>query len=304
MRVCVTGASGFVGSALCPFLEGQGHEVVRLTSRSADLTKQGSLEPYASMKFDLIYHLAAWTQAGDFSLHHCGEEWMINQAMNTNLLTWWATVQPQAKLIAIGTSCSYDPSLPHVEENYTLGMPTESLVTYAMTKRMIYYGLSALNRQFGLRYLTVAPSTIYGPGYQLRDGKQLHFIFDLIRKIVQGKLTGEEVVLWGDGYQKRELIYIDDFIAVLVGLAGICENMLVNIGGGEEHTIREFAGMICDDVGYDPALIQYDTSKFVGARAKFLIIDKLKGLLPDISFTPLRQGLTQTIAWYWNQLNA
>ena len=80
--------------------------------------------------------------------------------------------------------------------------------------------------------------------------------------------------------------------------------MLVNIGGGQEHTIREFAGMICDDVGYDPALIQYDTSKFVGARAKFLIIDKLAGLLPDISFTPLRQGLTQTIAWYWNQLNA
>src|SRR6185436_13243299 len=161
--------------------------------------------------YDRIYHLAAWTQAGDFALKHAAEQWVINQKINTNVLYWWHENQPQAKFVSMGTSCSYDPELPLVEENYMKGEPIESLYTYAMTKRMLYQGQRAMNKQYGHTYLTLVPSTLYGPGYHT-DGRQMHFIFDLIRKILRGKIYGEKVVLWGDGHQKRELIFIDDFV--------------------------------------------------------------------------------------------
>src|SRR5439155_13507909 len=128
--------------------------------------------------------------------------WIINQQINTNVLTWWQMFQPQAKLIGVGSSCSYPPDRPLSEENYLVGEPIESLYTYAMTKRMMLVGMQALHRQFGLNYLCLVPSTLYGPGYHT-DGRQMHFIFDLIRKILRGKRYGEPVVLWGDGHQSR-----------------------------------------------------------------------------------------------------
>ena len=275
MKIIITGATGFLGSALCPYLEAQGHELTKLNSKNCDLTKPDSLNQFNNKEFDQIYHLAAWTQAGDFCLYHPGEQWIINQQINTNTLSWWQKHQPQAKLIAIGPSCAYEPGNPHKEDNFLAGTPTESLFTYAMVKRMLYTGLLALNKQFGLKYLMVVPSTLYGPGYHT-DGRQMHFIFDLTRKIMRGKMYNEPVVLWGDGFQKRELIHVDDFVRIMTYLADNVDNDLFNIGGGEEHAIRDFAKMICDKIGYDPNLIQYDTSKYVGAREKFLIIDKVK----------------------------
>jgi GDP-L-fucose synthase len=271
--------------------------IVPLGSRDADLTHPGSLDRFNATAFDQIYHLAAWTQAGDFCLKHPGQQWIINQQMNTHLLTWWQQRQPQAKLITIGTSCSYAPDLPLREDNYLLGTPIDSLYTYAMTKRMLYVGQLALQKQFGLRWLTVVPSTLYGPGYHT-DGRQMHFIFDLIRKILRDKLYDEPVVLWGDGQQKRELIHVEDFSRLLVGLARHRENELINIGAGEEHTIGRFAEMICRIVGYDVSRIGFDTTRYVGARSKCLDISRLRALVPALQLTPLERGLEQTIRWF------
>jgi len=298
LNILVTGASGFLGTALCRTLEAAGHSLVRHSSREGDLTKQGSLDRHASQIFDLIYHLAAWTQAGDFCLRHPGEQWVINQQLNTNVLAWWAERQPRAKLVFMGTSCAYAPGNDLVEEKYMDGEPIDSLYTYAMTKRMLLQGARALNKQFGLRYLCVVPSTLYGPGYHT-DGRQMHFIFDLIRKIIRGKELGEPVVLWGDGRQKREVVLLDDFIRALLELAGRVDNDLVNIGAGEEHTIREFAAQICRIVGYPAERIQYDTGRYVGATSKCLSIARLRGLMPAYSVTPLEKGLRETIAWFY-----
>ena len=297
MKALVTGATGFVGRFLCERLQAEGHDVVRLSSRNCDLTDQAALHTFNDARYDRIYHLAAWTQAGEFCLHHPGEQWVINQQINTNTLAWWSQHQPQAKLIALGSSCAYDPDCELSEDNYLRGVPIQSLLSYAMTKRMLYVGLLSLSRQFGLRYLYLVPSTLYGPGYHT-DGRQMHFIFDLIRKIMRGKVHGEPVVLWGDGYQRRELVYIDDFVEVLLRLDAICENDTVNIGAGEDHTIREFAALICDELGYDAEAIAYDATRYVGAQAKLLAVDKLRRLLPEFTPTPVEKGLRETIEWF------
>ena len=297
MRVLVTGATGFLGTTLCGRLAARGDEVVRLGSKNCDLTRPDSLRAFERTKYDRIYHLAAWTQAGDFCLRHPGEQWLTNQLINTHVLAWWRDYQPQAKLIAMGTSCAYPPDGELSEEYFLTGVPIDSLFTYAMTKRMLYAGLLAFARQYGLEYLCLVPSTLYGPGYHT-DGRQMHFIFDLIRKILRGKQRGEPVVLWGDGHQSRELVYVDDFARIALQLDELATDELVNIGAGREYTIREFAQMICNHVGYDFGAIQFDAGRYVGARSKCLSVKKLDRLLPDRRLTPLADGLAATINWF------
>lgn len=297
MDILITGSSGFLGTTLCHYLESEGHRLVKLNSRNCDLTHNEALNAFNMDKFDQIFHLAAWTQAGDFCIHHPGEQWIINQQINTNTLLWWHKFQPQAKLVLMGTSCSYSPDLPLAEEYYLDGIPIDSLFTYAMTKRMLHVGAVALAKQYQLKYLTLVPSTLYGPGYHT-DGRQMHFIFDLIRKILRGKKFGEPVVLWGNGYQKRELVFVDDFVRLMLKLNQTTENELINIGAGEEFTIRQFAESICMTVGYNPSDIEYDESKYVGAKSKCLDVTKLNRLTPDFIPITLDEGLKRTVAWF------
>jgi GDP-L-fucose synthase len=297
MKILITGATGFVGTILCKYLENQGHILYKLNSKNCDLTQQNSLMNYSREAFDQIFHLATWMQAGDFCLHHLGEIWIMNQQINTNVLSWWQKFQPQAKLVCIGTSCAYDPNFPLSEEYYLSGVPIESLVSYGMAKKMLYAGLLGLQKQYGVKFLCVIPSTLYGPGYHV-DGYQMHFIFDLIRKILRGKLYDEPVTLWGDGYQRRELVYIDDFINILMKLVSTCENELINIGAGEEYPIRHFAQSICDYVDYPFEKIHFDPNAYVGAKSKCLDISKLRNLLPGLIYTPLEEGTAKTVDWF------
>jgi GDP-L-fucose synthase len=297
MKIFMTGGHGFLGKALAASLSKAGHAVTAPRRAEADLTEQDSLEKFKD-KYDRVYHVAAWTQAGDFSLTHSGEQWLINQKLNTNVLSWWRRLQPQAKFISIGTSCAYPPGANLQEKDYMNGEPIESLYTYAMTKRMLYTGQLALRKQYGLTHLTVVPSTLYGPDYH-QDGRQMHFIFDLIRKIIRAKELGETAVLWGDGHQRREVVFREDFIALMEILADSRENDLINIGAGEDHSIRDFAEMICRVVGYPASKIRYDETRYVGAGQKSLDIGKLRGLVPTFRFTPLSEGLQKTVAWFY-----
>lgn len=296
MNIFVIGASGFLGRHLCRFLK-KTNEVEEASTKNCNLLNPQSLNRFNTKKYDQIYHLAAWTQAGDFCLYHPGDQWLINQQINTSVLSWWKNHQPQAKLICTGTSCSYDPKLPLIEENYLRGDPIESLYTYAMTKRMLLNGLLSIHKQYGLSYLYVIPSTLYGPDYHV-DSRQAHFIFDLIYKIYAGVYENKEVILWGDGSQKRELVFVEDFVHLMTQLAKVSSNTSINIGSGEGYSIREFANRISDILGYHHQWIHYDTTKYVGAKSKILSIEKLKKILPTYRQVSLNEGLMKTVEWY------
>lgn len=299
MKIFMTGGSGFLGSALRKKLIDDGHVVTSPSSNECDLTRSDSLSDYSEHDFDQIYHLAAWTQAGDFCLKHPAEQWVINQKINTNILDWWEKAHKSAKLIFMGTSCAYSPNLEMIEDNYMLGEPIESLYTYAMTKRMLLQGARAMERQYNMNWLCIVPSTIFGPGYHT-DGRQMHFIFDLIRKILRAKIYGSDVILWGDGSQRRELIFLDDFINNLLLVNSVLKNQIINLGGGIDYSIDEFSAMICSIVGYDHSKIKYDLSRYVGAKNKLLSIEKIRKINKNYSAesTPLLAGLEQVIEWF------
>ena len=280
MRAFVTGGKGFLGQTLVSRLREAGYQVDAPSSKECDLARQGSLDLFSDT-YDRIFHLAAWTQAGDFCLHHQGEQWIINQQINTNVLAWWKSRQEQARAVFIGTSCAYDPNLPLSEENYLRGEPIDSLYTYAMTKRMLEVGARSLARQFGMKSMTLVPSTLCGPYYHT-DGRQMHFIYDVIRKILEAKTSGGEVTLWGDGTQRREILRIEDFVSGMLGLLDreSAWGQVINLGAGRDYSIREFAEEGCRICEVDPAVLRYDTAKYVGAKAKKLETATVSSLIP------------------------
>lgn len=294
MKILVTGATGFLGRHLLPYLKNKEIEVIALNSKNCNLTDKTNLLKYKDPNCDRIYHLAAWTKAGDFCLHHKGEQWIINQQINTNILWYWQKFHPSATMVTMGTSCAYPPELELKEENYMVSEPDKDLYTYAMTKRMLYEGVKSLNHQFGMDYSYLIPSTLYGP---LFDPQDTHFIFDLIKKIVAGKKENKKVSLWGNGYQIRELIYIDDALNLIDLAVNNCKNNLINLGSGVGYTIREYAEMICNIVDYDPQKIEYDTTKFTGVTKKVINTEKIDNLF-KFKFTSIQEGLKLTINYY------
>ena len=294
MNVLVTGATGFLGIHLVKKLEGLGHTVYISNTKKCNLNKIENLYQFNDITFDYIFHLAAATKAGDYCLTHQGEQWENNQLLNTNMLIYWKNHQPQAKIICMGTSCSYPADLPMTEENYLVGLPGKDLYTYAMTKRMLLAGLMAFEKQYGLRWLYFIPSTLYGPGFKEHDN---HFIFDLVRKIYNGKHYGSDVELWGDGYQRRELIYVDDAIDAMLDLLDE-ENEIFNLGSSNDLPIRHYAQEICNSVGYNHNKVAYNVEKYVGVRKRKLEVEKVKHLFLNYCKTSLKDGIKKTVEFY------
>lgn len=292
--VLITGATGFLGRHLSKFIDTLGWEVYISNTSIANLRDISNLYEYNNISFDYIFHLAAHTKAGSYCLTHMADQFEINQSINSNILKYWKDFQPQAKMIAMGTSCGYSPQLTLVEENYLLGEPEINLYTYAMTKRMLLVGLKAYAAQYGLKYIYYVPSTLYGPDFDVEDS---HFIFDLIKKVYSGKYDDSKVTLWGDGHQCRELIYVNDVIKLMMDTLHL-ENRVLNLGTGAENSIRQYAEMLCEILEYDSRLIQYDTSKYVGARSKELDITQLQSLVNPIQLTELKSGLNSTVDYY------
>jgi GDP-L-fucose synthase len=295
-KVLVTGVSGFLGKHIKSKLLSLGWDVYESNTKKANLMDVENLYCYNDIEFDYIFHLAVDTKAGDYCLKHPGKQWIVNQTINTNMLNYWVTNQRQAKMICMGTSCSYTPDILMSEENYLLGEPEESLYTYAMTKRMLLVGLRSLEKEYGVNWLYFIPSTLYGPGFELDDN---HFIFDFIRNCYNAKNKNRDFVVWGDGNQRRELIYVDDAVDAMFELIEN-NNMVFNLGSGEDNSINEFAEKVCKSYSYDPALIKHDLTKYVGVKAKKIDTKRVIKYLDGKTFlkTSLTDGIKNCVNYF------
>lgn len=298
-RVFVTGGSGFLGSHLIKNLKKKKYKVFSPSSKEINLIKYSNLKNIKN-NFDFVYHLASWTQAGDFCLKYPSDQWVINQEINTNLIKWWSqNGNPRAVLTIIGTSCCYDEKGKFLEKDYMYEKPHSSLQTYAMTKKALLQGAISCQLQKGYNWNCFIPSTLYGTGYKIKN-KIPHFIFDLVKKIIRGKLYNETTILWGNGYQKREIVHVEDFVKNMTFLNQRVKNQIYNLGGDTEKSIRYFAKIICEHLKYDFNKIVFDESKYTGAKGKKLCNKKVKNIVKDYNskLTDLSAGINEMIDWH------
>jgi len=295
-RVLVTGNTGFLGRHLTKRLRELGCELYYSNTKQASLTSIDNLMVYNDIKIDYIFHLAVVTKAGDYCLKHKADQWVLNQTINTNMLSYWRQYQPQAKIICMGTSCSYAPDIHMSEENYMLGQPDSGLYIYAMTKRMLLAGLQSIEHQDNLKWLYFIPSTLYGPQFELDDN---HFIFDFIRNCYNAKYNHKQFVVWGDGTQRRELIYVDDAVQAMINLLHV-DNQVFNLGSGQDNSINEFATLVCEAYDYDSNLLKHDLTKYVGVKSKKIDTNKTDSyLLHDkLIKTSLKDGILKSVEYF------
>jgi len=294
MKIFLTGSEGFLGSHLKQTLTAQGHELT-LSNRS-----QNNLEDYFSLEtlgksivFDVIIHLAVKTKAGGYSQKYPGSQFLTNQLININILHYWVRYQPQALMVTMGSSCVYDENLKEkTPEKYLEGTPEKEYEAYANVKKSLLVGLMSLEKEHGMKYHYYIPTSFYGEGYSLSDR---HFIFDLIQKICEAKIHKKEpVVLWGDGEQKRDLVYVKDAADIITsGLMNTDKFFVKNLSSGKELSIKEYAKVICDHVGYDFSSIEFDFKKSSGVRSRNLITS-----FSDYDFLEIKEGIIRTTRYY------
>lgn len=295
-KILITGSSGFLGRQLTKTLIDIGHTVVAPSSSEINLIEPSALNKLDA-DFDVIFHLASWTRAGAFCRERSGEQWIVNEKINLNVLDYWMKCSENCHLISFGTSVGYsDGGNEKAEQDYLIGDPIPDYYGYSTTKRSLLYGQICINKQYKRPFSHFMPSTIYGPGYHV-DGRDLHFIYDIARKILKNKYFSDEIVLWGNGHQSRELIFIDDVLSVLVEAMNNPLNTYINVGSGNSITIRDAAKTICEIVGVDDSVIKYDENAFVGVKAKVLDTSKLDKYFPARQKTSFSEGIRTTLSW-------
>lgn len=296
----VAGHRGLVGSAILRRLQLDGYEhLVTASRRELDLTDQKAVyEFFHQQRPDYVFLAAAKvggilansTFPADFIRDNVAIEWNVIDAAYRNGFK---------KLLFLGSSCIYPKfaEQPMREEYLLSGLLEPTNEPYAIAKIAGIKMCQAYNKQYGTNFISVMPTNLYGPGDNF-DLHASHVLPALIRKFHEAKVRSEPtVVVWGTGTPRREFLHVDDLADACVFLMETYEGSeIVNIGVGEDLTIRELAEVIASVVGYRGEII-FDTSKPDGTPRKLLDVTKLNRLGWRARI-PLREGIEQTYQWY------
>ncbi len=296
MRTLVTGGSGFLGSHLVELLESRGHDVTVARRADYDLTRADDADRlFADTQPELVFHLAALAGGINANRVAPGLFWYSNLLMGAYVLEQ-SRLQHVSKLVMLGTICEYPKftPAPFREDDLWNGYPEETNAPYGIAKKAQLVGGQAYRDQYGLDVIHLLPVNLYGP----RDNFDLetsHVIPALIRKLSSGE---PRVTLWGDGTPTREFLYVEDAAR---GIADAGERYdgrdPVNIGSGEEISIRDLAELIADLTGFEGE-IDWDATKPNGQPRRQLDVSRAREQFGFEATTPLRDGLERTIAWY------
>ncbi len=290
-RIYVAGHRGLVGSALVRRLVAGGHRnLLKRTHAELDLQDAGAVRRFFEHDKPEYVFLAAAKVGGILANNTYPAQFVAeNLAIQTNVIheAYRAGVK---RLLFLGSSCIYPRDCPQpIKEEYLLTGPLEATNRpYAIAKIAGIEMCWSYNRQYGTRYLSVMPTNLYGPGdnYDLQNS---HVLPALIRKMHEAKQRGDrEVVVWGTGTPRREFLHSDDMAdacAMLMGLPDArfdeilakYQPPLINVGCGEDVTIRELAETVAKVVGFEGKLV-FDTSKPDGTMRKLLDVGRMFSL--------------------------
>ena len=300
-KIFVAGHNGLVGSAIVRNLKSKGFtNIITVDKEQLDLRRTLEVNMFFNMEEPDYVFLAAAKVGGIGANSEYPAEFIHDNLMiQTNVIDS-AYRSGVKKLVFLGSSCIYPkfPKMPITEDQLLEGQLEGSNDAYAIAKIAGIKMCQAYRKQYGFNAISVMPTNLYGPNDNF-DHNTSHVLPALISKF-DGSLEKSKhwvVKLWGDGSPKREFLHVDDLAeALVVCMDKYNSDDIINIGTGEDVTIKELAETIIDVVGYKNDY-EWDTSKPNGTPRKVLNVDKMKSLgwEPKIS---LRDGIESTYAWY------
>lgn len=290
-RIYIAGHSGLAGSALVRALRRQEYDnLILRTHAQLDLTNRPAVHAFFDQTQPEYVVLAAAKVGGILANDTYPADFIReNLEIQTNVIDA-AFRHGVKRLLFLGSSCIYPKLSPQpIKEEYLLTGPLEPTNrAYALAKIAGIEMCWSYNRQYGTKYLAVMPTNMYGPGDNF-DLQGSHVLPALMRKVVEAKLAGEkELVVWGTGRPRREFLYSDDLAeaclhllnlpeSVYEALLGADEAPLINVGTGEDITIRELAELVARVLDFDCRLV-FDSSKLDGTPQKLLDVSRVHAL--------------------------
>ncbi len=296
--IFVAGHRGMVGSALVRRLQAGGYTQVLTASRQElDLLDQRAVHDWLQAKKPDYLFIAAAKVGGIQANNVYRAEFLYQNLMIEANLIHGAHLAGVQRLMFLGSSCIYPKLAPQpLREDSLLTGPLEPTnEPYAIAKIAGIKLCESYNRQYGRQYVSAMPTNLYGPNdnYDLNNS---HVLPALIRKAHEAKQRGDkELVVWGTGTPLREFLYVDDLADACVHLMETgAEDVLVNVGVGEDVSIRDLAQLVCEVVGFGGELV-FDTSKPDGTPRKLMDVSLLASRGWKAS-TALREGIALAYA--------
>ncbi len=299
-RIFVSGHRGLVGSAILRRLQALGYNnLLARTRQELDLIDQRAVDGWFEREQPEYVFMAA-AKVGGIAANDAAGGDFIRENLLIQTHTLDAAYRNGAKkFVFLGSSCVY-PKLatqPIQEEELLAGPLEPTNKPYAAAKIAGIVMAQAYRRQYGFNAISLMPTNLYGPGDNF-DLETSHVLPALMRKVHEAKVGGaSEVVVWGSGKPRREFLHVDDMADAAVFLAKNYDSgEIINVGVGEDVTIRELAELIAEVVGFSGDLV-FDASRPDGTPRKLLDVSRLNGLgwQPSVS---LREGVASTYEWY------
>jgi GDP-L-fucose synthase len=299
-KVYIAGHRGLVGSAIWRHLQQQGFtSLIGATSAEVDLRdREATAAFFGRERPDVVIDAAARVGGILANSTYPADFLSDNLRIQVNVMDA-AKATGVDRLLFLGSSCIYPKFAEQpIKESSLLTGPLEPTNdAYAIAKIAGILQVQANRRQHGRHWISAMPTNLYGPNDNF-DPQSSHVLPALIRRFHEAKDAGAgEVVLWGTGTPRREFLHVDDLAAAsLFLLENYDSGETINVGVGQDVTIRELAEIVADVVGYDGDLIQ-DTSKPDGTPRKLLDVSKINGLGWKAT-VPLREGIATTYQWF------
>ena len=299
-KIFVTGHHGMVGSALMRRLGQDRFKNLLTCDRSElDLANESAVAKFFAKEKPEVVIVAAAKVGGIKANNEHPVEFLLENLRIQNNIIHSAHESGVRKLLFLGSSCIYPKFAPQpIPETALLGGPLEPTnEAYAIAKIAGIKLCQAYGREYGANFISAMPTNLYGPNDNF-DLETSHVLAALLRKAHEAKLRKEQkLIVWGTGKPRREFLHVDDCAsACLLLLEKYDSPEIINIGCGEDISIRELAELICDVVGFNGDLA-WDTTKPDGTLRKLLDVTKLRdlGWKPAI---PLREGIARTYEWF------